>query len=375
MTAPVITTSGIVQTNIPIADLIEEAFDYCQIAVEEEGVEPEEFQRAISAANLMLRDWQGQGFHLWQYTEAILFPQAGRTLYNLKPQDDTTTGNFFEERVVRCIRSDVVLFGFISISDPPPPDDDGSIFILMPVTYDCDGRAWSTSTDSMVGFRAGHYRPEIERIEWTQITEWEYHPSSIPTQNVDAPNDGQIWIYFKIKLDRIFAQMEDGDQIIIYQDGYQVDVERILDIRRLNQGGTTNENETPIKFDSHQEFERLPTKRSQGVPNVATFDRLVNGGCLRIWQSPQTDNDFFIRITAERTFEKFVNTGDTADFPQYWQDAFIFNLAERLCIKFRVPPDIYAAIKIKALETLNNALSYDNANYDMKIVINNRVGV
>lgn len=369
------TTSGVVQTNRTIAELIEEAADYCQIGVEEESLSPEDFQRSLRAANFLLRYWQSQGYHLWQYTEATLFLQSGRTLYNLKPENDTTSGNFFEERAVRCIRSDVVLYGFISVSDPPPPYDDGSIFILMPVTYDCDGKAWSTSTESMVGFRAGHYRADIERIEWTQITEWEYWPFGDPPQSVEPLDDGQIWIYFRLKLDRIFAGMDDGDQIIIYSEGYQVNIERMLDVRRVINIGTKSENETPIKFDSHQEFQRLPTKRSQGAPNVATFDRLVNGGCFKLWQSPQTDNDYQVRFTVERTFEKFVDPADTADFPQYWQDAFVFNLAERLCMKFTTPAIIQANIKAKAIETLNEALNYDNANYDITVVINDRVGL
>lgn len=369
------TTSGVVQTHKTISELIIEAFDYCQIGVEEESLDAEDSQRALRAANFLLRTWQAQGIHLWQYTECTLFPQAGRTEYYMTPQDDTVTDNSTEaQRAVRCIRSDVVLYAQVSIAAPPPPNDT-SFFILVATQYDCDGNAWANQDGpSMIGARIGVFDTDNFIIDWAQITEFELWTAGTPTQTIALPNDGRQWSYWRVKTDLGFSTIADGDAVYIYQDGYQVNPERLLDIRRVVNPGTDNETETPLKLDSHEEFQRLPNKRVLGVPNVATFDRLVNGACFKLWQSMRTDIEYFLRLTVERTFEGFVNTNDTADFPQYWQDAFVFNLAERLCIKFRVPPGVQADIRQKASETLNQALSYDNANYDMSVVINNRVG-
>lgn len=344
------TTSGIVQSSRPISELINEAADYCQIAVEEESLSPEDFQRSIEPANFLLRNWQAQGFHLWQYQEAVLFLDIGRPTYPLI--SDT----------VRVVRRDLLTGGAV-FADAIQ----GSISLSIEFpgnVVDCDGIEYDiTTTDGLVDWIIGI--PTGTTIFWTTIT------SSI--LNV-SENEMALTL-----TDVLPSDVSAGTATYIYPPEsiapqVRPSVERILDVRRTQNLQTTSEIETPIKFDSHQEFHKLPNRLTQGTPNVATFDRLKTGGCLKVWQTSATETTYQIAFTFERTFEKFVTPADTADFPQYWQDAFVFNLAERLCMKFNVPPEIKADIRAKAKETLNEALSYDNANYDISVVINNRVG-
>lgn len=379
------TTSGVIQSKRPISELIDEAFDYCQIAVEEESLTAEEYKRALNAANMMMRTWQGQGFHLWQYTEGTLFVQSGRTEYNFKPEVQPDSYEVLvDSRFVRSIRSDVI--GQAILSKPYIGADD-LYYVMMPTYYDCDGNAWaSPNGESFVAGSVGYYTPDRKIIDWRNVLVFTPVDPTVTPQELELPDDGREWAYWSIETDELFGfgnpasfpafiNIPTGSTFTIYPADYEINAERLLSVRRVNNYLTDNENETPIKFDSHQQFEALPTKNSRGVPNVATFDRLKDEGCLKLWQSPQNECDYQIRFTFERTFEKFVNTTDTADFPRYWEDAFIFNLAERLALKFRAPPDVAATIRQNAMEYLNQALDYDNANYDLKVVLDNRVGV
>lgn len=341
-------TSGEVQNKRPISELIQEAFDYCQIGVEEESTDAEDFQRALRAANFMLRNWQSQGIHLWQYTEATLFLQTGRTNYPL--QADT----------VRTVRADLVSNGTTQEVIPPLIS---SVIILFVPFYDDDGVLHGAVDDDLNDWNVGFCIDS--EIVWKTITDWTVFNA---TQNlyqmvIDVPFDSEI---------------PEGTKMFLYPPATLtksvVQAERLLSVRRINELASTFSNETPINFVSHDEFFRLPNRKTTGVPNECTFDRLKDGGVFHLWQTPENETTYQIKYTFERTFEKFVNTGDDADFPRYWEDAFIFNLAARIAIKFRVDPQIVAYIQQEAAKTLNEALNYDNANYDISVTINNRVG-
>ena len=342
------TTSGVIQGKIPISQLIQEAFDICQVGVEEESVDAEDYQRALRSANFMLRSWQAQGFHLWQYQELVLFLDIGRGEYP------------FNSDTVNVYRRDL----FISaptVTDAAEGTND--LVVKMENLVDCDGIEYDTTTDNnLIGWNC--WAPNGNTM----------FKSIIITAITNDPGEIDIALDTNLPMD-----YNSGSVFYIFPPSWLVPklvptVERILDVRRIQGFLTTGEVETPIKFDSHQEFHRLPNRNTQGAPNVATFDRLKNNGCLKIWQTAADETTYQMALTAERTFEGFENTDDTADFPQYWQDAFVYNLAKRLSIKFRVPPQVYALINEQALETLNQALEYDNANYDLNVVINNRVG-
>jgi hypothetical protein len=144
-------------------------------------------------------------------------------------------------------------------------------------------------------------------------------------------------------------------------------VERVLDVRRTQLSSTTNE--TPVAFESHQHFFRLPNKESLGSISEATYDRTLPEGVLYVWQTPLNSSEQ-IRFTYERKLEDFIDNDDCPDFPKYWMEALMFNLAKRLAAKYNVSDRRKLEIKTMAMETLDQALNFDNANYDVDISIN-----
>ena len=370
------TTSGIVQTGRPISELIIEAFDYCQVGVEEEGLDAEDYERALRAANFILRDLQAQGIHLWQYTEGVLFLQNGRNNYAINGDvfiEPVGTGEL--DRYVVAVQSDKLTSGTLLVE---APDFSFEFEVNFNNFYDDEGNFYATRTTPQIG---------------GQLVGWIFGCEGVTVEEpLDSVVGGQAKIFWGvITSDQLGVKDEGGNGRIIEVEESSLlfhpkgskcyfyppeatlnNIERVLDCRRTQYLKLSNEIQTGVNFTSHQEQFNLPNRRSSGILNQVTFDRKKEFGVFQVWQPPIDETIYQLSFTFERTFEGFKNTDDTADFPQYWQDAFVLLLAERLCVKFRVPPNVQTDIKQLAAKALNQALNYDNANYDMSVIIDNR---
>lgn len=311
-------TSGSTSFRLLTYDIVKEAFTYCGIALDTEG-------EALSAGylsegkrslNTMIATWQGQGIHLWTYQECYLFLEAGVSSYIL--EQVKCTNRYLEATTTTAITTGGTTVELSSTSEMGQGVQIG--------VMGADNNIVWREVDSVAD-------PEV-----TITTTW--------PENIDI-----------------------GADVYYYQNQIRP-VERLLDVRRFNL--FSGNNETPVALQSHEHYFRLPDKASQGVGSEVTYDRTLPEGVLYVWQTPQNSSNQ-LRITYERKIEDFIDNDDCPDFPKYWMEAMVFNLANRLAAKYNTPAARKADIKELAYETLEQALSFDNANYDIDISINNSV--
>ena len=308
-------TSGSTSFRLTTYDMVKEAYSYCGISLDTEGEEltPGFLSEGKRSLNTMIATWQAQGIHLWTYTEGYLFLESGVNSYTL--EQVRATNRYLETTTASAITAGGNTVDLTSVSEI----DEGYWLGVM-------------GNDN--------------KLVWRQVL-----TATDPT----------------ITIDGTFPDDIDIGAAAYYYESQIKPCERVLDVRRISLVGTNNE--TPITLESHQNFFRLPDKSSQGSISEATYDRTLAEGVLYVWATP-ADSTEQVRFTYERKLEDFIDNDDCPDFPKYWMEALTFNLAKRLAAKYNIPAvrkqDIYAM----AEETLDQALSFDDANYDIDISIN-----
>lgn len=108
------------------------------------------------------------------------------------------------------------------------------------------------------------------------------------------------------------------------------------------------------------------------MPSEAYYQRKLPEGLLKVWQTPR-NSATLINFTYERKIDDFVNNDDCADVPKYWLEAMCYGLADRLKIKYRVPPQLSQEIGAAATGALAQALTFDDENYDLSVSIDRSV--
>lgn len=322
-------TSGSTAFRMTTSDIITEAFAICQMAIEGEALTDEMYENGRRSLNLLLSGWQAQGIHLWTYEEGILFPQAGRNSYTLEQVRAT---NYYTLTALTTAASET-----------------DTIVTLDSTTLNLGQEQTDTiDEDWYIGFLLSD-----NSLQWTTV-------ASVSGSDVTI-DDG---------LDEDLAA---GACVVFYKSQIS-SVERVLDVRRVDQPFNANgfKNETPIKFVAHQEFFNLPNKAAQGLASEAYYQRSLPEGTLYVWQTPRNALTW-IAFTYERKIDDFVDVDDCADVPKYWLDAMCHGLANRLKIKYRVPAQLSQEIQSLANETLAQALTFDDENYDLSVTINRSV--
>ncbi len=120
-------------------------------------------------------------------------------------------------------------------------------------------------------------------------------------------------------------------------------------------GGTQYELINKSRYD----YNRLPTN-STGNPVHWTFNPNLENGTLSIWPAPDAGavaNKSLV-VVYQKEFDGFVSSADTPDFPAYWTDAIIYELAVNLSPEFGVPLQDRQALKSEAKAYLEQAQGY-----------------
>ena len=89
---------------------------------------------------------------------------------------------------------------------------------------------------------------------------------------------------------------------------------------------------------ANSNFNRLPSN-SSGVPIQITYQPKMNMGVVQLWPTPDSYSatNVTIQLTYLRPLEYFSSSTDTADFPEEWVSAIIYNLAVRLAPEYGIP--------------------------------------
>lgn len=120
-------------------------------------------------------------------------------------------------------------------------------------------------------------------------------------------------------------------------------------------GGTQYELVEKSRYD----YNRLPSNTS-GIPVHYTFNPNLENGTVTIWPIPDSSaaSSKAITVVYQKEFDGFVAATDTPDFPSYWTDALIYELAVNIAPEYGVPLQDRTALRQEALVYLAQAQGY-----------------
>lgn len=315
------TTSGIYDLALSLNEVASEAFDILGQGVDGETLSGNQFSRAKKSANLMLKEWQTQGIHLWSYTEATLFLEVGRAKYDFRKDDVRVANTFFETATTAATVAGDISFNVTSNDDIEPND-------IIGIIQEDNDLFWTTvfASDSDV----------VTVID------------PIPLATLI---NAQVYSY----------RPETTTNTVL------VPISKILDVRRKE----TTDYEIPIIFESREDYFNLPNKNQLGTPIQAYYARQdvagEVGGIMYLWSPPQSSVPV-INFTYERKLQILVSADDTVDIPDFAQEAFVYGLAKRLLLKYGgITPQKAAFITAEADKKVNDMLSYDQAVYPINL--------
>ena len=296
-------TSGVYTLGLTFNEIATEALDLLQVGADGESLSGPMTQRAQRSANLLLKAWQGQGIHLWTYTEATLFLAVGQYSYDLTNSHVSNT--WYETTTTADTTANAMSFQVLNAANIQASDIIGII----------------DSTNDLF---------------WTTVS-----------------RVSGLTVYVN---DQITNTTSSGTYVRNYRDTFKP-VSRVLDFRRQD-----SSNEIPMSSYSRADYYNLPNKTQTGSPIIAYYDRQdVSGegsGIIKVWNAPDSSVPY-INFTGERKLQIFDDPDETVDLPDWAQLAFIYNLAVELIPKFGCSPQRAAWIKTEAITKLEDMLSFD----------------
>lgn len=123
----------------------------------------------------------------------------------------------------------------------------------------------------------------------------------------------------------------------------------------------TNLTNRPLEVRSHYDYNLLSNSATSGAPTVYMYEPGNQSGVFHIWPTPDsyTQTNCSIKIVYQKPFADIVTAAtDNVDFPQWWLEAIIYGLADRMAPEFGVPIQDRQLLKMEAKEKLDEALSF-----------------
>lgn len=308
------TTSGVYTLSYDTNELAQEALDVLQAMGDGETISGDIIGRVKKSINLMLKEWQTQGIHLWTYTEGTLFLEVGKHKYDFRESDVHIANDWFETTTTAATAASA---------------------LSIPVTS-----AGNIQADDTIGIVQND-----NNLFWTTVKEVSGSTVTI-NDSIPLPT-----------LKGAFVRNYRTDLI---------PVSRVLNVRRQE----SSDYEIPIVFQSREDYFNLPNKTQSGTPIQAYYSRQdiagETSGIMYLWLSPSSSVPV-INFTYERKLQILVDDDDTVDLPDYAQEAFIYNLAVKLIPKIGTSKDLALWVKAEADRLKNDLLSYDSAVYPIRM--------
>lgn len=232
----------------------------------------EEIEDAALSLNAMIESWQGEGIGLWQLTDARLFLEKSTTSYSIGSTGDHITLSSVSTELSTAGTSGDSTIEVDSISSMTDGDYIG-------IELDDDSIQWTTINGTPAG---------------STVT-------LTATLTGAAAIDSVVHVY-TTKLSRPL------DVIDVRHYDYDDAIERIL-----------------VRM-SRNEYAELTDKTSKGTPNQYFYDPQMGSSVIYVWQASNNSRDSLV-MTAKIPFTNFSTYSTTADFPEEWMQAIIWNLA------------------------------------------------
>lgn len=100
---------------------------------------------------------------------------------------------------------------------------------------------------------------------------------------------------------------------------------------------TSNGTRIDMDVEADYNFNQLPNA-STGIPIKITYQPKVNMGVLKLWPTPDASAaSSTFTIVYQQPFQYFINSTDTADFPEEWYLPLVYNTATVLAPEWGIP--------------------------------------
>lgn len=123
---------------------------------------------------------------------------------------------------------------------------------------------------------------------------------------------------------------------------------------------TSTSNQTPMIRISREQYYALPNPTTSGTPTQYWYDPLLTPK-IYFWPAPDDNfmNNYTVVIVYQMPFDDMDSTTDTLAFPQSWELAVVWNLAEQLSTEYGLPIPERQWVSQEALKHKNMALMWD----------------
>lgn len=119
---------------------------------------------------------------------------------------------------------------------------------------------------------------------------------------------------------------------------------------------TTGGVNTPMNVYNQYDFKNLPNDAT-GIPVNLYHQPLRTTSIISLWPTPN-DSTTQITFVYQAPFEDMTTSTDDFDFPNYWIEALIYNLAWRMAPEYGIPPTDRGLLAQEAKFFKEEALSF-----------------
>ncbi len=107
-----------------------------------------------------------------------------------------------------------------------------------------------------------------------------------------------------------------------------------------------------------QEYQEIPSKTSEGMPNLLYYQRTSTGGIVYTWPVID-DSGYTLEMTVKRQLQDMLTYANTFDLPPEWMEPITYGLAARIGIIYGADPSRMGQIREQAAESLQVAMWSD----------------
>lgn len=306
-------TSGAYTLSYNTNQIIEEAFDNLEIGQDGDSITGDMYKRARKSLNIMLKAWEGQGIHLWTMETGYLFMNKGQYIYDFSTAN---LANVYSE----------------TTTDAAEAIGQTIISVTATTIVGGDGVSRTMAASDIIGIITTD-----NDMHWSTV-------ASI-SAGVSVTID-----------DALTVAAASGAVVYWYTPSTFAPVTRMLSVRRKD----TTDYEIPIILGAKEDYETLPNKSQQGTVIQTYYERSEPTGKLYTWNAPSSVRPI-LSFSYERRIEIQSTTTNTFDLPEYWFDALVFNLANKLKFKYGASAFRWTEIEKEARNTLDLALTFDTS--------------
>lgn len=303
---------------------------------------------AAEALNVMVKEWEAIGIHIWTETEGILFPQPKQSQYFLGPGSrDHATVDWVLGKTAQDILagSNTIVMNFLEDNGQPlifPGDNIG-------IVLDSGYVFWTTVASSMIQDLANPYLA-VDDKGTPLYSNNPYAPLIYLSTPVNVPQ----LVYTVTTRDYFTGSSSAGHYVF----AYTTPIERPLRIPASRRFLLVNEIDTPMLVYSRLDYRELPEKRLPGTSTAFFYDPQLNLGRYHLWPAP-LDVSALFRFTWWRQIQDFNASTDNPDLPQEWINCLTWNLSKEIGPEYDVPLPKYQIIVQRAAETLDRVTGFD----------------